>query len=76
MRPGDSVLLYTDGVTDATSEGQEQFGMERLRRVLLEQQPAPVTGLVAALESAIDAFTGGETQFDDIAIMAVKRLGA
>jgi len=75
LQPGDSILLYTDGVTDATGEGQQQFGMERLRRVILEHQSAPVSGMVAALERSIGGFTGGATQFDDIAILAVKRVG-
>ena len=74
LKPGDSILLYTDGVPDASNEGQEQFGMDRLRRVILEQRTAPVSGLVAALEGAIAELTGGATQFDDIAILAVKRL--
>ena len=75
LQPGDSILLYTDGVPDATGEGQEQFGMDRLRRVILEHQLAPVSGMVSALEGSIADFTGGETQFDDIAILAVKRVG-
>ena len=75
LQPGDSILLYTDGVPGATGEGQEQFGMDRLRRVVLEQQLAPVSGMVTALERSISDFTGGATQFDDIAILAVKRVG-
>ncbi len=75
LQPGDSILLYTDGVPDASNEGQEQFGMERLRRVLLERRTLPVAAMVAALERAIAGLTGGATQFDDIAILAVKRLG-
>ena len=75
LQPGDCILLYTDGVTDATGDGQQQFGMERLRRVILEHRSAPVSGMVTALERSIADFTGGATQFDDIAILAVKRLG-
>ena len=75
LQPGDSILLYTDGVPDASNEGHEQFGMDRLRRVILEQRTGPVSGTVAALEGSIAELTGGATQFDDIAILAVKRLG-
>ena len=75
LHSGDSILLYTDGVPDASNEGQEQFGMDRLRRVILEQRAEPVSGMVAALEDSIADLTGGATQFDDIAILAVKRLG-
>jgi sigma-B regulation protein RsbU (phosphoserine phosphatase) len=76
LQPGDSILLYTDGVPDASNEGQEQFGMDRLRCEYLEHRTAPVSGMVAALEGSIADLTGGATQFDDIAILAVKRLGA
>jgi serine phosphatase RsbU (regulator of sigma subunit) len=76
LQPGDSILLYTDGVPDASNEDQEQFGMERLRRVILEQGIAPVADMVSSLEYAIAELTGGATQFDDIAILAMKRLGA
>lgn len=75
LQPGDSVLLYTDGVTDATGEGPQPFGVERLSRVILDHQSAPVAGMVSALERSIDDFGGGATQYDDIAILGVKRLG-
>jgi sigma-B regulation protein RsbU (phosphoserine phosphatase) len=75
LQPGDSVLLYTDGVTDATDGGLQCFGLDRLRRVILDHQLAPVADMVAVLERTIDDFTGGVDQFDDIAILAVKRLG-
>ena len=75
LHPGDSILLYTDGVPDASNEGQEQFGMERVRRAILEHRSAQVSDVVASLEGSIADLTGGATQFDDIAILAVKRLG-
>jgi serine phosphatase RsbU (regulator of sigma subunit) len=75
LQPGDSILLYTDGVPDASNEDQEQFGMERLRSVILEQRTAPVAAMVSALERAIAELTRGASQFDDIAILAVKRMG-
>jgi hypothetical protein len=43
--------------------------------VILDHQPAPVADMVAVLERTIDDFTGSAIQFDDIAILAVKRLG-
>jgi sigma-B regulation protein RsbU (phosphoserine phosphatase) len=75
LEPGDVLLLYTDGVPDASGAGQQQFGMDRLKRVLLDARSEPVAGIVAALERSIEGFTGGEAQFDDIAVLAVKRLG-
>jgi hypothetical protein len=42
--------------------------------VFLDHQPAPVAGMVAALEHSMGSFTGDTTQFDGIAVLAVKRL--
>ncbi|MEE9616057.1 MAG: GAF domain-containing SpoIIE family protein phosphatase [Anaerolineae bacterium] len=72
LDPGDFVLLYTDGVTDATDAHLQDFGMERLRRVILDQQHAPATDVVASLEQAIDDFTGSTAPFDDIATVVIR----
>ena len=47
----------------------------QVRRVILDHQPAPVADMVAMPERTIDDLTGGAIQFDDIMILAVKRLG-
>jgi sigma-B regulation protein RsbU (phosphoserine phosphatase) len=74
LDPGDFLFLYTDGVPDAANTNSQQFGMERLRRVILEQREATAANLVAALERAIGKFIGAATQFDDIAMMVAKRV--
>lgn len=74
LEPGDLILLYTDGVPDATGSKEKRFEMERVRRILLEHRHKSAAGIVAALESAINAFTGATTPFDDIAIMVAKRV--
>jgi sigma-B regulation protein RsbU (phosphoserine phosphatase) len=73
LEPGDFLLLYTDGVPDATGAGAQRFKMERLRRVILAHQHESAAGILAALERAIGEFTGAMPQFDDIAILIAKR---
>jgi sigma-B regulation protein RsbU (phosphoserine phosphatase) len=73
LDPGDFVLLYTDGVTDARGTGGQRFGMERLQQVVLDRPYAQVSDLVAALEAALRDFTGARAPFDDIAILALER---
>ena len=73
LKPGEFVLLYTDGVTDATGLPGQRFGMERLQRVVLDHQHAHAAGLVAALEAAIGDFAGASAPFDDVAILVVRR---
>ena len=74
LYPGDLILLYTDGVTDATDGLGREFGMERLERILIDRRAASAIEIMATLEGAIDEFIGSSAQFDDIAILLVKRL--
>jgi sigma-B regulation protein RsbU (phosphoserine phosphatase) len=74
LQPGDWVLLYTDGLTDASDAQWNRFGDERLQRVLLDASPqdTPAAGIVAALERAVDAFTGNAAPFDDMALVLIR----
>jgi sigma-B regulation protein RsbU (phosphoserine phosphatase) len=74
LGPGDLVLFYTDGVTDAIDAHEQDFGMERLQRLILEHRGAPAADVVAALEQAIRDFTGSTAPFDDMAMVVMKRL--
>jgi phosphoserine phosphatase RsbU/P len=74
LDPGDLVVLYTDGIVDAVNAQGQRFGMERLDRTLAEHSRRPTADILAALEGAIAGFTGAAAQFDDIAVVMVKRL--
>jgi sigma-B regulation protein RsbU (phosphoserine phosphatase) len=73
LHSGDFVLLYTDGVIDATDAQQREFGEERLRRVVFEQRHTPVEEIVTALEQAVKEFVGASAPFDDMTIVGLKR---
>ncbi len=73
LNPGDFVVLYTDGVTDALNAQEQEFGEDRLRRMLFEQRTAPAADMVAALLQALDDFTGPTAPFDDVTIVIAKR---
>jgi len=72
LSPGDWVLLYTDGLTDASDVDDNRFGIEGVQRVLLSHRHAAAADLLAALEHAIDRFAGGGPAFDDIALLVLK----
>jgi sigma-B regulation protein RsbU (phosphoserine phosphatase) len=74
LHHGDLVLLYTDGVTEATNAQGEEFGEERLRGTLHSKRQAPAAETVVALEQAVAKFVGATSAFDDITIAAVRRL--
>jgi sigma-B regulation protein RsbU (phosphoserine phosphatase) len=68
------LVLYTDGVPEATDAHERMFGMERLKRTLYNHRHAPATQIAAAVVQAVDDFVGSEEPFDDIAVVVAKRL--
>jgi serine phosphatase RsbU (regulator of sigma subunit) len=75
LQPGDFVVLYTDGVTEAIDTQRQQFGIDRLAHVLEGQAGRTAAEVLAAIEDALDVFTGAAPQSDDIAILIAGRLG-
>ncbi len=73
LAPGDVVLLYTDGVTDAASASGEQFATQRLREVLLANRLGTAGAITAALQRSLHDFIAATPQFDDITLVVVKR---
>lgn len=73
LMPGDFVLFYTDGVTDATDASERDFGKARLKQVLFEQRHARAGEIIVALQAALREFVGSAPRFDDITAVIVKR---
>jgi serine phosphatase RsbU (regulator of sigma subunit) len=74
LTPGDTMLLYSDGVIDAQNARGEEFGEDRLATIVAECRHLGATELVAHVFDQIDAFAAEAPQFDDITILAIKRL--
>ncbi len=74
LRPGDLLLLYTDGVTEATDAQGQEFGKHRLQSFMHQWRGAPAAEIVVALEQAVAEFVGTAAASDDITIAAAKRL--
>jgi PAS domain S-box-containing protein len=70
---GDSIVLYSDGVTDAVGAGRESFGEERLRRLLHDARGDTAANLIERLDRELLAFQDSE-QRDDIAVLALRRV--
>jgi serine phosphatase RsbU (regulator of sigma subunit) len=71
---GDILVVYSDGLTDAQDQQEEMFGAERLRRLIRQQAPAGSQALEQNLLTAIDEFTQGTPQTDDITFVVVEKL--
>jgi serine phosphatase RsbU (regulator of sigma subunit) len=74
LQCGDVVVLYTDGITDALDEsGEEEFGMTRLVEVIREHAGKTAQELTNEILRAVQQFTQGAPQFDDLTLVVVKR---
>lgn len=74
LEPGDFILLYTDGATDALNKDGGEFGLERLAHGLVKNHGLSGEEIVSALEREIRDFSGSVDPFDDITLMLIKRL--
>ena len=72
LRSGDIIVLYTDGVTEAINEKEEQFGQERLISVIRDNHTLPAQDIIARVQNEIMTFAGKQPQFDDITLMVLK----
>jgi sigma-B regulation protein RsbU (phosphoserine phosphatase) len=73
LDPGDTLVLYTDGVTDATDATQQMFGMERLKAVMSANRNQSAAYLVEVICEAVGSFVGDAAQFDDLTLVVAKR---
>ncbi len=73
LAPGDILLLYTDGVTEAEDSQSAQFGMTRLEQTILEIRGHPARMVVEHVIQRVSEFAKGAPQSDDITCVAVVR---
>ena len=72
---GDSLLLYTDGVTEVLNISNEQFGQERLADLVHQHADRTAPDLLQAVRQAVSAFGGDRPLVDDVTMVALKISG-
>lgn len=72
LRPGDTLLVFSDGITEAMSPTQEEYGTERLATLFAGRVPADPREAAERMIAAVDAFAQGHEQSDDITCMALE----
>ncbi|MCC7397967.1 MAG: serine/threonine-protein phosphatase [Planctomycetes bacterium] len=73
LEPGDVLLLYTDGITEAVDETGEMFGEERLAALMAQLAPgASARQLVDGIVQALDGFRRGSVGSDDVTMVAIR----
>jgi sigma-B regulation protein RsbU (phosphoserine phosphatase) len=72
LAPGDLLLQYTDGISEAMNEQREEFGDERLKDAIRKYAHQNVNDFLLSLDQEIRSFTEGFTQSDDITAVVIK----
>jgi sigma-B regulation protein RsbU (phosphoserine phosphatase) len=77
LDPGDAVLLFSDGVTEAVRpDADEEFGEDRLAQVLAGLRDKSAESIITTINQMVDEFTGGAPPADDITLVVAKRLAS
>src|SRR6185369_3072636 len=74
LEPGDVLVLYTDGVTEALSPDGEEFGRDRVAQVVKENYTLPARELIASLQMAVLEWTANAGANDDVTFFVIKAL--
>ena len=75
LKPGDTMVLYSDGVTEAHNVNGDEFGEERMVEVLERHHQEPATVVLEKLVDAVTTFAHGAEQYDDVTALIVKYTG-
>lgn len=73
LMPGDFILLYTDGITEAIDAQTQPFGEQRLRQVVRAYSRGTADQIATGVQRAIEDFTTSMEPFDDITLLIIKR---
>ena len=72
LEAGDTLVLFSDGVTEAADPDDEMYGVPRLREALAGQHDAPLDHLQKAVFDSVEKFSRGASQADDITLLLVR----
>ncbi|MEN9261599.1 MAG: SpoIIE family protein phosphatase, partial [Thermostichus sp. HHBFW_bins_43] len=73
LEPGDGVVLYTDGITEAENEAKEQFGLDRLCEAIGCHWHQSASQIRQSIIKEVRQFIGSQTLYDDLTLLVLKR---
>jgi phosphoserine phosphatase RsbU/P len=73
LAPGDLFVAYTDGIVEAVDPDDEEFGLERLEAICIDQRAAPLATLSAAIDRSLERFVRGVPYADDRTLVMLRR---
>ncbi|MGA3245791.1 MAG: PP2C family protein-serine/threonine phosphatase [Bacteroidota bacterium] len=74
LEPGDFLVLYTDGVTEAMNKSFEEYGETRFRQAMVGYSDQGAGGFLGGIVSDVEKFVAGEPQSDDVTLVVIKRV--
>ena len=74
LEAGDTLVLYTDGITEAENPEEDEYGPERLRESCLRNLSEPLEEVLAAIEEDLYHFVRGVPFLDDRTLVLLRRL--
>lgn len=72
LKAGDSIILYTDGITEARNGNKEEFGEERLKEIILKNYYASPLPMINAIKNELSKFVGSQPRHDDCTLIILK----
>ncbi len=76
LQSGDTIIIFSDGVSEALNSAGEEFGDARLQAIAEQIGQATAQTIVDRIVSEVRTFTKGAAQSDDITVMVIRYLGA
>lgn len=74
LQPGDGIVLYTDGITEAKNMDRAQYGLERLCAIVSQHWQQSAEDIKQAVIADVREFMNGQKQFDDISLLILKQI--
>lgn len=73
LEPGDVLVVFTDGISEAWGDNEEEFGEQRVAKVIEKHTALPANELIVTLQEEVDRHTKGNRPSDDCTLVIVKR---
>jgi sigma-B regulation protein RsbU (phosphoserine phosphatase) len=74
LQPGDLVMMFTDGISEAMNDEDEEYGEERIKEFIVRNRALPCTEILSTLEADVVAFCGREPNEDDSTFLIARRV--
>jgi sigma-B regulation protein RsbU (phosphoserine phosphatase) len=75
LEPGDVLVVYSDGVTEALNLAGDEYGDARLAEVTTAHRAAPLDQLLQSIITSVQTFANGASQSDDVTVLVLRYLG-